>query len=324
VGAALDRLLWPAELLYRGVVASRNTAYEKGWITTHSAPMPVISVGNINVGGAGKTPFSAWIADRLLTSGLRPALLLRGYGRDEMLVHQELNPSVPVFADRDRIRAAERAFRDGRNVAVVDDGFQHRRLSRDLDVLLVATEGWKKPLRLLPRGPWREPADAVGRADLVVVTRKSADPADAAALRSEIQQLRRDLPVAQVHLQPRDLVPLHGGEARDIAWLKDRRVLVPAALASPRPLVEQLHSAGASVEFVGFPDHHEFTSREADELRKRVEGDLIILTLKDAVKLRTFWDEHANVLVLRQRVVIEWGAEKIDEALGRTLAESRS
>jgi tetraacyldisaccharide-1-P 4'-kinase len=99
---------------------------------------------------------------------------------------------------------------------------------------------------------------------------------------------------------------------------------VPAALASPRPLVEQLHSAGASVEFVGFPDHHEFTSREADELRKRVEGDLIILTLKDAVKLRTFWDEHANVLVLRQRVVIEWGAEKIDEALGRTLAESRS
>lgn len=121
--------------------------------------------------------------------------------------------------------------------------------------------------------------------------------------------------MVQAHLAPADLVPLHGGEVRHFAALKGERVLTVAALASPRPLVEQLEAVGADVELAAFPDHHEFTARQAAELRRRAAGRPIVVTLKDAVKLRSLWSDAVDALVLHQRVMIECGADLLDEAL---------
>src|SRR5690606_26022348 len=102
-GRGLELLLWPAEILFRAGVGVRNRGYDTGLLRTVAAPIPVVSVGNIGVGGAGKTPFSAWLAGRLLEWGHRPAMVLRGYGADEILVHREINPSIAVFASPRRI-----------------------------------------------------------------------------------------------------------------------------------------------------------------------------------------------------------------------------
>ena len=151
-GRVLDAVLAPGELLFRSAAAMRNQAYDRGMLRTAVGSIPVVSVGNLAVGGAGKTPVSAWIAGRLAGWGHRPALVLRGYGADEILVHRELNPGVPVLAAAHRIEAVQQAVELGCDVAVVDDGFQHRALHRDLDIALIAADGWESNPRLLPRG----------------------------------------------------------------------------------------------------------------------------------------------------------------------------
>ena len=160
-------------LLFGAVVRVRNALYDRGWLPARRAPLPVVSVGNLTVGGTGKTPVAAWIVRRLSERGHRPALVSRGYGRDELALHGRWNPAVPVVASPDRAGAAREAARRGADVAVLDDGFQHRRLARDADVVLLAAEE-RFPGRMLPAGPYREPSRALRRADLIVVTRKAA------------------------------------------------------------------------------------------------------------------------------------------------------
>ena len=174
VGAALRLALAPAEAVFRGVVAARNGAYDRGWLRSERVDVPVISIGNVSVGGAGKTPFAAWLARRLADWGRKPAIALRGYGEDEIVLHRELNPDIPVFRGRRRVEAAREAVAAGRDVIVLDDAFQHRALARDLDLVLIPVEGWEPRPRVLPRGPWREGVQALARADLIVLTRKSA------------------------------------------------------------------------------------------------------------------------------------------------------
>ena len=180
-GTALRLALTPAEAAYGAITRARNGAYDRGWLRSERADVPVISIGNISVGGAGKTPFAAWVARRLLEWGREPAIVLRGYGEDEILLHRELTPKIPVFPHKRRVEAALEAFAMGCDVVVLDDGFQHRALARDLDIVLVPVEGWEPRPRLVPRGPWREGPRALGRADVIVLTRKSADAARAAA-----------------------------------------------------------------------------------------------------------------------------------------------
>ena len=162
VGAVLRTILAPAEAGYAAVVAARNGAYDRGWLRSERVEVPVISIGNVSVGGAGKTPFAAWLARWLTDLGRRPAIALRGYGEDEILLHRELNPDVPVFRGKRRVEAARQAVAAGRDAVVLDDAFQHRALARDLDVVLVPVEGWEPRPRLVPRGPWRESPGGAG------------------------------------------------------------------------------------------------------------------------------------------------------------------
>lgn len=320
-GRAADLALAPAEAGFRAVAGARNGLYDRGMLGIGHVPVPVVSIGNVAVGGAGKTPVAAWVAARLRAWGRTPAIALRGYGEDEILLHRELNPGVPVFRGARRIDAARAAVAAGCDAVVLDDAFQHRALARDLDVVLVPVESWHARPRLLPRGPWRESPRALARADLVVLTRKTADVDAARRVEDEVRAMHPRLPVTLAALVPAGISPLRGGDVRGMDALAGRDVLAVAALATPRPFLAQLAAAGARVEAALHPDHHDFTAGEAAALARRAEGRTMVMTRKDAVKLRPLLPAGVDALVLEQRVEIERGADALDAALRRAVEE---
>lgn len=323
-GRAADVVLAPAEAAFRAGVRLRNGAFDRGWMRSERISIPVISVGNVAVGGAGKTPVSAWIARRLADWGRRPAIALRGYGEDEIQVHRELNPDIPVFRGARRVDAAREAHSAGRDVVVLDDAFQHRALARDLDLVLIAAESWDAHPRVLPRGPWREGVDALARADLLVITRKSASAARAAEVQAELGRLLPRIPVSRIALRPAELRPLHGGAPIEVSALAGKKVLAVAALATPGSFVQHLRDAGAEVDAALYADHHEFTAEEAHSIRQRSGTGWMVMTHKDAVKLRALLPADAPAFVLHQRVETEAGADLLDAALRRALEERTS
>ena len=312
--------LMPASWVYAAVVAARNAAYDNGWLRSHELALPAISVGNLSVGGTGKTPVSAFIAARLEERGFKPAIVMRGYGRDEALVHARLNPGVPVVIAADRVRGAAEARAMGRNVAVLDDAFQHRRAKRDVDVVLLAAD-LAGPVRPLPAGPWREPLTSLARASLIVVTRKSASPVRARELLAHARRFAPNTGGAIVHLAADRLVAWLSGEFLDLATLRGKTVLATAAIGNPRAFAAQLTEAGARVEIAAERDHHAYSAADAVGLARRAAAaDIVVCTLKDAVKLGPVWPHEAPPLwYLSQRVVVESGAAELDRILA-TLA----
>ena len=314
--------LAPAELLYRGLVAGRGALYDAGLLASHGVAIPTVSVGNLSVGGTGKTPVSAWLARTLRERGARPAIVLRGYGGDEPLVHRLLNPEVPVITAPDRVAGARQAERSGADLAVLDDAFQHRRLRRTADIVLVSADRWTDRVRLLPAGPWREPLRALRRASLVLVTRKAADGTAAEHLLSALARAAPDVPGAVAHLAPGGLQRVGGaGEVRDLASLAGARVLAISAIGDPAAFRRQLEAEGASVEEASFPDHHAYTSADVERLAARASGaDVTVCTLKDAVKLGPRWPRAAAALwYVSQRLDLERGARAMDALLTQLL-----
>ena len=321
--------LLPLELAYGAVVAVRNALYDRGVATVHETAVPAVSVGNLTVGGTGKTPVAAWIAAELQSRGLRPALVLRGYGDDEPLVHTRLNPRVPVVVAADRVTGVARARADHHaTVAVLDDAFQHRRARREADVVLLSADRWtgRRP-HLLPAGPWREPLRALRRASLVVVTRKAATPARAEeALRAALAAAP-GVPSAVVHLAPGDLQRVTpGGDATSLPLdaLAGARVLAVSAVGDAAAFHAQLVAAGAVLDPppAAYPDHHPFSSADAERLARDGErAQLVVCTLKDAVKLAPLWPRAgAPLWYVSQRVVLERGRESMDRLLARVAA----
>jgi len=307
----LDVFLAPAELGFRVAVQVAGTLRSRRLLSTRRAAVPVISVGNLTVGGAGKTPVSAWVASNLAEWGCSPAILIRGYGMDEVEVHRELNPGVPVFADSDRWRAGCSAEAGGADVLILDDGFQHRRMARDLDIVLVAAESWSDRKRMLPRGPWREPVGALRRADVVLVTRKSTSTDQADRVARELESLDFAVPIGVVSIAPSFLRPLGTTESDSsrggVERLAGQSVLAISTLADPRPFMATLRSAGANVASLIFADHHEFTDADLARIKRIAVGKVIVMTRKEAVKLRTKLALGDDAWVLDQRVTMEKG-----------------
>jgi tetraacyldisaccharide 4'-kinase len=288
--------LTPLELLYSGAMALRGRLYDAGLLPVHETRIPALGVGNLTVGGTGKTPVSAWLASELAVRGARPAIVLRGYGSDEQLVHEILNPAIPVIASPDRVAGMERAAASGVDTVVLDDAFQHRRAARTADIVLVSAERWNENRRLLPAGPWREPLSSLRRAALAVVTRKAASLDDARRVADRVSLAAGGTATAIVHLAlgelrmiprgtddaPRSTMSaVHFGDRGGAALrdhsaveaatpgslapsvLEGQRVLAISAIGDPAAFEGQLAAVGASVESRSFPDHHRFTLQEA-------------------------------------------------------------
>ncbi len=311
----------PAELIFRRAVAVRNHLYDRGVFGTERASVPVVSVGNISVGGTGKTPLAAWVVERLAGLGRKPAVVLRGYGRDEIEVHREINPRAIVTAHPRRLVAVEEAVRNGADSVVLDDGFQHRSLFRDLDLVLIAAERWGKNRKLLPRGPWREPVWSLQRADHVLVTRKTASVDRAGAVMDELERLGISAGFGVVHLAPGGLVPFLGNSADEGSSIHGQgRILAVSSIADPLPFRLHLEALGAEVDAMVFPDHHEFTSSDLEEIDQRAKGaSAVVVTRKDAVKLRPVWRSRTKAYMLEQTVVVESGAASLERSLRRAV-----
>ena len=314
-GTALRTALLPASALFRAASRAHHKLYDAGVRSGARAPIPVISVGNLRVGGAGKTPFTAWVVHQLLAMGRRPAVLHGGYGSDEPELHRRWHPNVPVLVGRERIESVEEAARQGRDVAVLDDGFQHRRLARDLDIVLLAAEHGADRIHLLPRGPWREPLAALRRAGVVVVTRKTATRERADAVVAKVRDImeRRAL---HAWIQPAGWTTLEG----NVGTPPSGAVVALSSTAEPESFQRTLSDLGLSLaSSLAFPDHHEYRKKDLARIERDANGRTVVTTTKDAVKLGGLRG-RVDVRVLEQRVVIEEGeaelAERISTAVG--------
>jgi tetraacyldisaccharide 4'-kinase len=311
-------MLAPVELLYRAVVATRGKLYDWRVLRVHAFSVPILSIGNLSVGGTGKTPVAAWFAQRLSTKGMRPGIVLRGYGADETIVHQRLNEGIPVIAAADRVRAIREAIGHGVDAVVLDDAFQHRRAARDADVVLVSADAWSSGTpRLLPAGPWREPLRSARRANLVIITRKTAERSTVEDVRRALASAAPQVPVATAYLAPGELRSTATGQTLPLQVVRGADLTVIAAIAHPDSFFKQLTELGAVVRPHSFPDHHAFTRQEARDLAMRASSsDFVVCTLKDAVKLESLWPAEAGSLwYVSQRLRIEDGQEHIDRLL---------
>lgn len=312
-GAVARTAMIPASWLFGAAAAGHHALYDRGLRPVERVPVPVFSVGNLRVGGSGKTPFAAWLVERLLERGRRPGLLHGGYADDEPALHRLWHPDVPVFVGRERAVSARRAAEAGCDALVLDDAFQHRRLHRDADIVLLAAEHAQEKPRPLPAGPWREPLRALGRADLLVITRKTAD-ADAAAALGDRLGREHGVPWAAVHLRPGPLQALARPEGAT------GEVLAVAALADPEPFFRNLEGQGVRLAGVlRFPDHHVYSAADVVRIRAAAAGRPVATTAKDAVKLGALM-RGDELLVLEQSVVVERGARELDSLLDRVLA----
>lgn len=310
--------LAPLGWLYGAVTRARNLAYDRGWLAAHGLGLPAVSVGNLSVGGTGKTPVSSWIAQRLLAHGARPAILLRGYGDDEPLVHARLVPEAIVVADADRVRGAATALARGATALVLDDAFQHRRARRDLDLVLVAAEQ-AGAHRQLPAGPLRESPRGLRRADGLVITRKRATRDEAERAATTWAAHCPGIAVAIAALAPAGLERVDADGRMGAEALAGREVLAISAIGAPEAFEAQLRGLGARVTAAAFADHHAFTEAEVAALAARAPRDgLVVCTLKDAVKLESRWPRGGPALwYLSQAVVIERGADWLEARLAR-------
>jgi tetraacyldisaccharide 4'-kinase len=322
IGARIARAaLVPAELLFHTVSVTRTALYSSGILNTHATAIPALSVGNLTVGGTGKTPLAAYLAKRLRDQGATPAIVLRGYGDDEPLVHRTLNPDVPVVVSPDRVAGCIQARDLGCDVAVLDDAFQHRQASRVADIVVISADRWRGRQRhLLPAGPWRERLSAAGRASLAIVTRKAASLDQAMLVIDALRGAATAIPTAIAHLDPGTLRDANGTTTVDLSALANESVLAISAIGDPAAFEAQLARTGARVETAVFRDHHRYSAADVAVLHKRAERyDRVVCTLKDAVKLGPLWPGPSPLWYVSQRVVVERGVDAVDDVLTTTL-----
>jgi len=281
--------LRPLSWLFGLMVQLRRAAYERGWRRSERLQRPVIVVGNLTVGGSGKTPLVIWLSARLRAEGLSPGIVLRGYGgtaargSHPLRVEPGSNPDVvgdeavllrrrtgePVAVCRQRVRAAKLLLDAGVNVILSDDGLQHLGMARDFEIAVVDAERGFGNGYLLPAGPLREPRQRIGQVDAVVL--------NGAGVTDQLQALRGAF---RMDLVGDLLVPLAGGDPRALASFAGRRVHGVAGIGNPQRFFSKLRAAGLTVVEHAFPDHHRY--REA-EIRF-ADGLPVLMTEKDAVK----------------------------------------
>ena len=331
-GAVLRTLLSTLSYGYGASVKLRNLLYDRQlWMfKTVRLPVAVVSVGNIAIGGTGKTPFVALLARRLEALGREPCILSRGYGptreaaqNDEYLMLRELLPRVPHLVGKERLLTGLQAILQFHpQVLILDDGFQHRKLARNLDIVLVDA---LQPLglgHLLPRGRLREPAGELRRADLICLTHSDlVERRRLEEVRERVRRLAPAVPILEAQHQPRRLRPvLPLGEGQPPEMLARKRAAVFCALGSPESFVAEVRRLGAEVVHQAlFPDHHRPSGPELERLfadARSAQADLLVCTHKDAVKLPRDLLPPIPILALEMELVILRGEEQLEKALG--------
>jgi tetraacyldisaccharide 4'-kinase len=334
---------------YRAALTLREMAYRVRLLGTGRVSCPVISVGNVTLGGSGKTPVVELAVRTLRELGGRPAVVSRGYGRSTRGVHvvadregvrlaareagdeprllAERLPGVPVVVGENRLTAGRVAAEHcGATVIVLDDGLQHRTIAKDLEVVVVNGQAPWGNGRLFPRGLLREPLTALARADLVVVTNPPG-AADVEVVSQEVGRHNRRAPVLTAAYEIAEAYDLDSGHRLGAEALTGRRLLAFAGLGTPRGFTETLDAARVRAPgLVEFPDHHWYTPDDVAALARQsiaVGAEGLITTEKDAVRLRGLPAPRVPLWVLSVRLRFTSGGDVWVRALTRTLARDR-
>jgi tetraacyldisaccharide 4'-kinase len=335
------KALYPLSKIYGFVVKTRIFFYKKGILKSVRLPVPVISVGNITMGGTGKTPVVEYIARYLQKKGKRVAILSRGYAanirqenssltknvcNDEYLLFRGNIPNIPHLLNKDRVKSGLEAIRHFQaEYLLLDDGFQHLRLTRDLNIVTIDALNPFGYEYVVPRGMLREPLEELRRADMIMLTH--ADQCSHDKIKGVIDRLHKiagHVPIVETVHKPICLESLNGAETMDVTWLYGKRVFAFCAIGNPvsfRKSIERL--GGELLGFSIFPDHHVYTPSELRELNKemlRVRPDAVIITQKDRVKMGNdpeLWD--FPLWTLKMEICIVKGYEIFENKINAIL-----
>ncbi len=319
--------LWWLSQPYGMVVALRNWAYDRRWLSVTQVAVPVISVGNLTVGGTGKTPAVMWIARWFREKDIRVSILSRGYGAGEADVNDEAKemelrlPDVPHLQNPDRIASAQVATEElETQLIVLDDAFQHRKLHRDLNIVLIDALlpfGYE---HLLPRGLLREPIRSLRRVDVVLVTRADqVDSQSLARIRNRVQLYAPKAAWVETEHRPVHLVN-RSGETKPLEWIAGKKVFAFCGLGNPTGFFETLRGLEAQIlERHAFPDHHPYRAEDLTQLRERAESlsglDVLICTGKDASKIGVDRLGRIPLWSLQIELNIRSGREALEDRL---------
>lgn len=351
IGTQLSLMpLWLASQLYRGLAYSHRQGFRWGWRTQHHLPCRVISVGNLTFGGTGKTPLAMWLARWCLEQGWPVAILSRGYGGhvgdeprvvtaqpgaqswstvgdEPYLLAQEL-PCVPIVVGADRVRSGLYAHRQlGAQVLILDDGFQHYRLVRDFDMVLIDATNPFGHGALLPRGILREPLRALQRADAVVLTRVELARE---ALPGICRRIRQAYPHGPIYSMATTVEALTAGEtwvSQDVSQLSRRRLVAFVGIGNPSAFAATLVQLGCEVAalFV-FRDHHPYTVADWQAIvaaANRYDATAIATTTKDCVRLNPAWQAPVPLYTLRIGVAFAEGEGRLQQQLRTVITNAQ-
>jgi len=338
-GKILWLLFWPLSVFYAAGVQLRNLLFHLGWLKSLRLPRPVISVGNLTVGGTGKTPTCLWLSQELKAREYRVGILSRGYRRREtqpvvlqgcdgklvphdrepdvfksgdepLMMAQLYGQTVGIGADRGASAADLLRVTDV-DVFILDDGFQHRRIKRDVDLVLLGSDSSG---RLLPAGPFREPRRNFRRGDFFLTT-------------GSPDAWQRAIPTERAHaafngtLEAVCLVGwgTHGRKEFPLSILYRSKILTVTGIGDPKGLYRLIHEwEGEIVETLEFPDHHFYTTGDWQQISRMARlVDLIITTEKDIVKLRRFPFAKDRLLALRVTMSVENGDAMVDAIVAK-------
>ncbi len=311
---AVQWLLWPLSLFYRFWMQLRAAAYRFGWFTPHRLPGKVVSIGNLTAGGTGKTPLVLRVALWLRQHGARAAILTRGYGRrdrqplvmnglgdltrytpelmgDEPILFAHRAPEATIGIGADRVLLAQQILalekEQSPPVFLLDDGFQHQRLSRDLDIVVVDAANPFGNGRTLPAGRLREPKSALKRADLIVLNRARDEPAP--ELVKELRRYNPRAPIFRAWAELESICEVKSGRQANLFVLKQQPVLAFCGIGHPEGFWDDLFTWGLQVaEHRAYPDHHRYTEADLKELQAAAQtcgAKALVTTEKDRSNL---------------------------------------
>ncbi len=297
-------LLYIISLAYWAVILIRAILYKYRIFRSEKVPLKIISVGNLTLGGTGKTPFVIGLV-KILKESLNKdaAVLIRGYGWDEQNMLRNSLPDVPVLVGEDRVASAHRAIRlYGSSVAILDDGFQYWELERDLNIVLIDSRDPFGNGNLFPRGVLREPKSAIKRADIVVFSKINKKKYDMTAAKEELKNINDDLIFLEAFHQPKYFYNARLRKQFDLSHVSDKRVVLLSSIGDPAYFEETVSDLGAKVvEHVVYGDHYNYKAKDAQHIMDRFNErsfDFIVTTEKDAVKLRRMSIYFGNYMML--------------------------
>ncbi len=324
IAKILKGVLYFFSILYGGIVRGIVFSYKIRLLRCCRLNTPVISIGNITLGGAGKTPLVEYVVRFLQEKGLKPAVLIRGYmadeynGSDEAKLLESSLPGAAILVGANRAKCAQDFLaRNSADVFVLDDGFQHWRIRRDLDIVAINTTNPFGSQQLIPRGILREPLSSLKRADIFILTKTEIDSYIVELTKSKLKIINPHALLVKAIHQPFCLVALKNPKAVfDLTSLNGKAVCSFCSIGDPDSFVKTLSFLNAEVKHnFAFLDHHRYQRVDIEKIVdfcRRQQIATVITTQKDAVKLQPFWELFADsltVLVLKIKIEIIEGKE---------------